>query len=166
MDLLETLVLIVHVVVTLTLIGLVLIQHGKGADAGAAFGGGASQTVFGSQGSGSFLTRMTTGLALVFFVTSFSLAIFAKKHAQVASMISVQQTEQSAAPAAQKTAQGQSTTSSADSAKTSAEKQSSGDTSKAADKAATPASSSQSQSASDKQDAGKPAEGSGLPKLH
>ena len=81
---LETLVVVVHVVIAVALVGLVLIQQGKGADAGAAFGGGASQTVFGSQGSGSFLTRLTTSLAIVFFVTSFSLAIFAKQRAEVA----------------------------------------------------------------------------------
>ncbi len=75
MDWLETLVVVVHVVIAVSLVGLVLIQQGKGADAGAAFGGGASQTVFGSQGSGSFLTRMTTFMAVIFFVTSFSLAI-------------------------------------------------------------------------------------------
>ena len=75
MDWVETLVVVVHVVIAVALVGLVLIQQGKGADAGAAFGGGASQTVFGSQGSGSFLTRFTTLLAVVFFVTSFSLAI-------------------------------------------------------------------------------------------
>jgi len=84
MDWLETLVVVVHVVIAVALVGLVLIQQGKGADAGAAFGGGASQTVFGSQGSGSFLTRMTTLMAVVFFVTSFSLAIFAKQRAEVA----------------------------------------------------------------------------------
>ncbi|MGO1501743.1 MAG: preprotein translocase subunit SecG [Marinobacter sp.] len=85
MDWMETLVVVVHVVIAVALVGLVLIQQGKGADAGAAFGGGgASQTVFGSQGSGSFLTRMTAMLAIVFFVTSFSLAVFAKQRAEVA----------------------------------------------------------------------------------
>jgi len=84
MDWLETLVVVVHMVIAVALVGLVLIQQGKGADAGAAFGGGASQTVFGSQGSGSFLTRITTLMAIVFFVTSFSLAVFAKQRAEVA----------------------------------------------------------------------------------
>ncbi|HCW90625.1 MAG TPA: preprotein translocase subunit SecG, partial [Marinobacter sp.] len=84
MDWMETLIVVVHVVIAVALVGLVLIQQGKGADAGAAFGGGASQTVFGSQGSGSFLTRMTTAMAVVFFVTSFSLAVFAKQRAEVA----------------------------------------------------------------------------------
>ncbi len=83
MDWLETLVLVVHVLVSVGLVGLVLLQQGKGADAGASFGGGASQTVFGSQGSGNFLTKMTSLLAVVFFVTSFSLAIFAKQKSQL-----------------------------------------------------------------------------------
>jgi len=65
-----------HVFISLALIGLILIQHGKGADAGAAFGSGASATVFGSQGSGSFLTRTTAVLATLFFVTSLTLAYF------------------------------------------------------------------------------------------
>ncbi len=82
MDWMETLVLIVHVVISIALVGLVLIQHGKGADAGAAFGSGASQTVFGSQGSVGFLTRATSALAILFFVTSFSLAVFAKHRSE------------------------------------------------------------------------------------
>jgi len=69
-----TIVLAVHILVTITLIGLILIQRGKGADIGAAFGSGASQTVFGSQGSASFLTRTTAVLATVFFLTSLTLA--------------------------------------------------------------------------------------------
>ncbi|WP_336365854.1 preprotein translocase subunit SecG [Marinobacter sp. C2H3] len=96
---LETLIIVVHVVVAVGLVGLVLIQQGKGADAGAAFGGGASQTVFGSQGSGSFLTRVTTVLAIVFFVTSFSLAVFAKDRAEVAGQAGVPVVEQPASPA-------------------------------------------------------------------
>ena len=71
---LHNVILIVHVLVAIGVIGLVLIQQGKGADAGAAFGGGASSTVFGSQGSGSFLTRATGILATIFFITSLSLA--------------------------------------------------------------------------------------------
>ncbi|MBL1432581.1 MAG: preprotein translocase subunit SecG, partial [Gammaproteobacteria bacterium] len=59
----QTILLLIHVVIAVALVGLVLLQHGKGADAGAAFGSGASQTVFGSQGSGSFLTRATGILA-------------------------------------------------------------------------------------------------------
>jgi preprotein translocase subunit SecG len=66
--------LIIQILVALGIIGLVLIQHGKGADAGAAFGGGASGTVFGSRGSGNFLTKLTTVLAVVFFANSLMLA--------------------------------------------------------------------------------------------
>ncbi|MDX1635143.1 MAG: preprotein translocase subunit SecG [Marinobacter sp.] len=84
MDWVETLIVVAHVLIAIALVGLILIQQGKGADAGAAFGGGASQTVFGSQGSGSFLSRTTTFLAILFFVTSFSLAVFAKQRAEVA----------------------------------------------------------------------------------
>jgi preprotein translocase subunit SecG len=67
---------IFHVFLCVGLIGLILIQHGKGADAGAAFGGGASGTVFGSQGSSNFLTRTTAILATTFFLTSLTLAYF------------------------------------------------------------------------------------------
>lgn len=82
MEWMETLVSVAHIFIALALVGLVLLQQGKGADAGAAFGSGASQTVFGSQGSSSFLSRMTTWLAIVFFVTSFALAVFAKQKAE------------------------------------------------------------------------------------
>ena len=68
------LILIIHVLIAITVIGLVLIQHGKGADIGAAFGSGASNTVFGSQGTGSFLFKLTGALALAFFVTSLLLS--------------------------------------------------------------------------------------------
>jgi preprotein translocase subunit SecG len=73
---------VVHVLAALGLIGLVLIQHGKGADAGASFGGGGSQTVFGSAGSANFLTRATALLAVVFFVTSMGLAWMARQEAE------------------------------------------------------------------------------------
>lgn len=66
----QSIVLVVHVLLSLGVIGLVLIQHGKGADAGAAFGSGASATVFGSRGAASFLTRLTTYGAFAFFLTS------------------------------------------------------------------------------------------------
>ncbi|WP_295880095.1 preprotein translocase subunit SecG [uncultured Thiohalocapsa sp.] len=68
---------ILHLLLALGLIGLILIQHGKGADAGAAFGSGASATVFGSRGSASFLTRATAIMATTFFLTSMALAYFA-----------------------------------------------------------------------------------------
>lgn len=72
----ETVILIVHVLAAVALVSLILLQQGKGADMGAAFGSGASSTVFGSQGSASFLTRGTAILATVFFITSLSLAYF------------------------------------------------------------------------------------------
>lgn len=66
--------LVVQVVLALGLVGLVLIQHGKGADAGAAFGSGASSTVFGARGSANFLSRVTAVLATLFFINSLGLA--------------------------------------------------------------------------------------------
>ncbi|MFB1489467.1 MULTISPECIES: preprotein translocase subunit SecG [unclassified Thiocapsa] len=75
----QTILTIMQVFLSLGLIGLILIQHGKGADAGAAFGSGASATVFGSRGSGSFLTRTTAIMATVFFLTSIALAYYATK---------------------------------------------------------------------------------------
>ena len=77
----QTIIIIVHVIVAIAIVGLVLLQQGKGADAGASFGAGASQTVFGASGSGNFLVRATTISAVIFFVTSLSLAIFAKNQA-------------------------------------------------------------------------------------
>ena len=73
----ENLVTIIHVVVSLAVIGLVLVQHGKGADAGAAFGGNSSGSVFGAQGSGNFVTRLTAICVTVFFCTSIGLAFIA-----------------------------------------------------------------------------------------
>jgi preprotein translocase subunit SecG len=83
----ETAVLIVHVLVGIAIIGLILIQQGKGADVGASFGSGASQTFFGSSGSGNVLTRTTTILVSVFFLTSIGLAYVAKQHAREAGQI-------------------------------------------------------------------------------
>jgi len=74
----EQIILIFHFVVAVALIGLILIQQGKGAEAGASFGAGASQTVFGSSGGWNFFSKATALLATVFFVTSVSLAIVAK----------------------------------------------------------------------------------------
>ena len=74
---LHLVLLVFHVVVAATLIGFILIQHGKGADAGAAFGSGASSTVFGSQGSGNFLTKTTAVLAFLFLSNSLLLGYMA-----------------------------------------------------------------------------------------
>lgn len=77
MDYLFSVVLAVHILAALGVIGLVLVQHGKGADMGAAFGSGASGSLFGATGSANFLSRATSVLAAVFFVTSLSLAYIA-----------------------------------------------------------------------------------------
>ena len=82
-----TLFLVAHVVVAVALIALVLLQQGKGADAGAAFGSGASSTMFGSRGSASFLSRTTAVLATAFFLTSLTLAYVATQTTTPTSVI-------------------------------------------------------------------------------
>ena len=77
MEYLFSVVLVVHILAAIGVIGLVLVQHGKGADMGAAFGSGASGSLFGATGSANFLSRTTAVLAAVFFVTSLSLAYIA-----------------------------------------------------------------------------------------
>jgi preprotein translocase subunit SecG len=74
MNWLQTLTIVVHVLLAAAIVGLVLLQRGKGADAGAGFGAGASGTVFGARGSASFLSRTTGILAALFMVTSLTLA--------------------------------------------------------------------------------------------
>jgi preprotein translocase subunit SecG len=78
----EEIILVIHVIAAIALIGFILIQHGKGAEVGASFGSGASQTLFGSQGSGNFLTRATAILVTVFFITSLALGYLASHHAK------------------------------------------------------------------------------------
>ena len=75
----QTFVLVVHIILAVVRIVLILVQHGKGADAGASFGGGGAATVFGASGSANFLTRLTAILTALFFVTSLTLAVYAKK---------------------------------------------------------------------------------------
>jgi len=75
-------VLAIHLVIAFILIVLVLLQHGKGADAGANFGGGSSQSVFGGGGSSGFLLKVTSVVAVVFFITSLSLAYMGAKQSQ------------------------------------------------------------------------------------
>lgn len=74
-----TILIIVHVLVALLLIGTVLVQRGQGADMGVSFGGGGAQTLFGSRGSGSFLGKLTGGLAAAFMLTSLTLAFFSQQ---------------------------------------------------------------------------------------
>jgi preprotein translocase subunit SecG len=71
----------VHVLVAIALVGVVLIQRGQGADIGASFGSGGAQTLFGSRGSGSFLGKLTGGLAATFMLTSLTLAFFTQQQA-------------------------------------------------------------------------------------
>ena len=83
MDQWLTLVIVVHVLIALAIIGLVLLQHGKGADMGSGFGGGASGSLFGATGSANFLSRATAALATVFFLTSLGLAYLATNRPKV-----------------------------------------------------------------------------------
>lgn len=99
---LTTVLTVVHLLVAIGIVGLVLIQHGKGADAGAAFGAGASGavsgSVFGAQGSGNFLSRSTAVLATLFFLTSLSLAYMAKTASDKPSSVMESVTEEQAVP--------------------------------------------------------------------
>ena len=79
---LETVVVVFHLLGALGVVALVLLQQGKGADAGASFGAGASNTVFGGQGTSTFLSKFTAILAACFFMTSLGLGYFAKEKAQ------------------------------------------------------------------------------------
>ena len=74
-----TLLIVLHVLIALAIIGLVLLQHGKGADMGSGFGGGASGSLFGATGAANFLSRMTAVLAAIFFVLSLALAYTATR---------------------------------------------------------------------------------------
>ncbi len=80
MNAVETVVLVLHVLTALAVCGFVLLQHGKGADMGAAFGSGSSGSLFGAAGSANFLSRTTAILATVFFVTSVALTYFGAQH--------------------------------------------------------------------------------------
>jgi len=83
----QTFLLVAHILMAFSLIGLILVQHGKGADAGAAFGAGASSTVFGARGAASFLTRMTAAVATLFFANSFLLHYLSVQDTQTQSFI-------------------------------------------------------------------------------
>ena len=97
----ETLVWIVHIIASLAVIGMVLLQHGKGADMGAAFGSGSSGSLFGASGSANFLSRATAVAVTAFFLTSMGLTYFAfaKQHApMVVKDVSPAQNQAPAAP--------------------------------------------------------------------
>jgi len=96
----QTLAVVFHVLLAASIIGLVLIQRGKGADAGAGFGAGASGTVFGARGSGSFLSRATAILATLFFLTSLGLSyLFSQQMAPSSVVDRVQPVPMAPAPA-------------------------------------------------------------------
>lgn len=86
----ETLVLVIHVLSAVGLIGLVLLQHGKGADMGAAFGSGASGSLFGVSGSSNFMSRATSICVIIFFAASMMLAYIAGHRDEGGSVIKVQ----------------------------------------------------------------------------
>ena len=94
----EQIILIAHLLIALAIIGLIMLQQGKGADMGASFGAGASQTLFGADGGGNVLTKATAFLAVAFFATSFSLAVISKNKSQSFSdaEIVIPQTQQTA----------------------------------------------------------------------
>ena len=93
----QTLAVVVHVLLAASIIGLVLLQRGKGADAGAGFGAGASGTVFGARGSGSFLSRTTAIMATLFFLTSLGLSyLFSQGGTAPTSVVDRVQTQQPA----------------------------------------------------------------------
>ena len=85
----EQIILITHLLIALAIIGLIMLQQGKGAEMGASFGSGASQTLFGSDGSTNILTRATAVLATAFFATSIALAVMAKNQSAVTSEIDI-----------------------------------------------------------------------------
>ena len=89
----ETFVLVIHVLVAIALVGLVLLQHGKGADVGAAFGGGASGSLFGATGSANFLSRTTAILAVVFFLTSMGLTYLSTRKPEARSGVLAPQSQ-------------------------------------------------------------------------
>ena len=91
MAMLETVLFVLQVVVAITLCGLILLQHGKGADMGAAFGSGSSGSLFGAAGSANFLSRTTAILAAVFFLTSLGLTYLGMGHSKSSAVQGVMQ---------------------------------------------------------------------------
>jgi preprotein translocase subunit SecG len=95
---LQTLILVAHVAIAMLIIGLVLLQRGKGADAGTGFGAGASGTVFGARGSATFFSRATGVLATLFFVTSLALAYLATQRTAPTSLLEAAPVTQTTTP--------------------------------------------------------------------
>ena len=95
----EIMVLVIHVIAALSIIGLVLLQHGKGADVGAAFGSGTSGSIFGAAGSASFLSRATAILAVVFFVSSLGLTYLSSRKTEHKGVMATQPAPSQSLPA-------------------------------------------------------------------
>ena len=95
----EKFVLVIHVLAALGVIGLVLLQHGKGADMGASFGSGASGSLFGVSGSSNFMSRATAICVLIFFTTSLTLAYLSSHESGTGSVIKANITQDSVVPA-------------------------------------------------------------------
>lgn len=106
---LYNLVLVVHIILAILIILFVLLQQGKGAEAGASFGGGGAATVFGASGSGNFMTRLTAIFATLFFITSLTLTIMVKPNNKYALPPSVSTSQPATLPAAPTPKQGQTT---------------------------------------------------------
>jgi preprotein translocase subunit SecG len=90
----QQIIFLIHVLSAICLIALVLMQHGKGADAGASFGSGASQTMFGSVGSMPFLIKVTALVGVIFFISSLSLGVLIAKQAKQSNVLPTQLTSQ------------------------------------------------------------------------
>ncbi len=89
-----TLLLVIHILACFTMVGVILLQSGKGAEMGAAFGG-SSQTLFGSRGAATFLSKVTVVAATVFMVTALSLAVLSKERSVASSLSELQQSSES-----------------------------------------------------------------------
>ncbi|MBP81633.1 MAG: preprotein translocase subunit SecG [Acidiferrobacteraceae bacterium] len=113
MNLATSIFTVIHLVSAVAIVVLVLLQQGKGADMGAAFGGGSSQSVFGSRGSATFLSRVTAGLAALFFVTGLSLAYIYTKQSTASRSVMTEQSNL-AQPASAESDQGIKSTSDSD----------------------------------------------------
>ena len=100
------LLIVIHVIVCIALIMIVLLQTGKGADMGAAFGGGSGQTLFGSTGASTFLSKATTAAAIIFMITSLGLAYFSSHRPEGSIMEKVKTPTEQATPASGNTETG------------------------------------------------------------
>ena len=94
----ENIITVIHVIAAAGVIGLVLLQHGKGADMGAAFGSGTSGSLFGVSGASNFMSKATSACVAVFFVTSLTLAYLSSHHAGRSSVVKIQTSAEKTAP--------------------------------------------------------------------